>query len=328
MGFLAIQTKPTYMSNFLGIDIGGTNISFAVVDLQNEFLMESSFPTSSVNSAEELAEKIKSELAKSRLTISGIGIGAPSANAQTQKIEYAPNLNWGDIIPIGEIFKSVFDVEIQVLNDANAAALGEKYCGEANDLNNFAVVTLGTGVGLGLFVNNAVIVGDNGLAGELGHVVIHREGRECNCGNMGCLERYVGKEGIIQTAKEKLEFSAGGSYLAELTPSTITPEEIFKAARREDPVSLEVVDLVTQDLGFALAGLINVLDIENVFLMGGIARGGNILKRKTEKYMKSYLLPNIRDKVQIRMSSLNERNAGILGAAAAIRNKMEMVSQA
>lgn len=312
------------MSNFLGIDIGGTNISFGIVNGDINVTHETNWPTVEIRSADELAERIFSELSlSSKNEISGIGIGAPSVNSETQQIEYAPNLEWGDVIPIRDIFEKKFDRFVTVMNDANAAAIGEKHYGGAKEMDNFAVVTLGTGIGLGTYVNGTIVQGENGLAGEIGHVVVHRDGRECNCGNFGCLEAYVGKEGVIRTAKEKLEFSSGGSMLNAIQPSDLSPIEIFNAARKEDPVSLEVVDAVSHDLGYALSNLVNILDIETIFLAGGISKAGNLLRRKTEKYMKVYTLPHLRNNVQLRISELHEQNGAVLGAAAAAKSALD-----
>lgn len=312
------------MSNYLGIDIGGTNVCYGIVNESGDLLHENSIKTSSVSSAEELAAKIYLDV-KKKEEFKGIGIGAPSVNQLSQCIEYAPNLNWGDIVPLNEIFAEKFKMEVMVVNDANAAAIGEKHFGEAQEMHNFGVITLGTGIGLGIFLNNELILGANGLAGELGHSIIRRDGRECKCGNSGCLETYIAKEGIVRTAKEKLEFSSGGSMLNAISPSELSPTEIFKAARKEDPVALEVVDSVTKDLAFSISNLINILDLECVFLSGGISKNGHILKRKTEKHLKTYVLPNLHDKSQLKISILNEKNSGILGAVASIRSKMVLI---
>ncbi len=314
------------MSKFLGIDIGGTNISYAVINEDSEYTVEGSVETASIASAEELADLIHKDV-KSDLKsgLEGIGIGAPSINNDTRQIEFAPNLNWGEIIPIHEIFTTKFDLPVAVINDANAAALGEKYCGDAQDLENFAVITLGTGIGLGLFVNGEIVFGENGLAGEIGHTMTQMDGRECGCGKLGCLEAYIGKDGIIRTAKELLEFSSGGSILQKLSPSDISPEEIFKSARREDPVSLEVVDSVCKHLAVAISNLLHILDLNYIFLSGGISKNGNILKRKTDKYLKSFVLPNLRDKLELKISDLNERNGAILGAAGLAKRQFETV---
>jgi glucokinase len=312
------------MSNYLGIDIGGTNISYGIVNAEGEFLYENTIKTETVASAEALADQIYEDV-KKKANFVGIGIGAPSVNEKTQSIEFAPNLNWGDIVPLSEIFHTKFGLEVNAVNDANASAIGEKCYGEAAEMENFAVITLGTGIGLGMYINNNLVIGSNGLAGELGHTVVRRDGRECNCGNFGCLETYIAKDGIVRTAKEKLEFSSGGSMLNNISPSDLSPTEVFKAARKEDPVSLEVVDTVTRDLAYAISNLINILDLECVFLSGGISKNGNLLKRKTEKHLKMHVLPNLRDKSLLKISSLNEKNSGILGAVASIHSKMAIL---
>lgn len=311
------------MGNYLGIDIGGTNIGFGIVSENGAFLYENSIPTESMKTAEELADYIFEDVKKKGEFI-GIGIGAPSVNQNTQCIEFAPNMNWGDVVDLNGIFQKKFNRTVFVINDANAAAIGEKFYGEAKEMTNFAVITLGTGVGMGMYINDQLVLGKNGLAGEIGHSIIQREGRECKCGNHGCLETYVAKDGIVSTAKEKLEFSSGSSVLNLIQPSDLTPTEIFKAARKEDPVALEVVDSVGKDLAFSISNLMNILDLECVFLTGGISNNGNLLKRKVEKHLKGYLLPNLHDKSQVRISILNQQNSGILGAVAAINSQLKL----
>ena len=313
------------MNNYLGIDIGGTNVAFGIVNSEGEIVYSNNLITKDYSNPTDLAEKISKCLSsETKESYESIGLGAPSVNISSGCIEHAPNLNWGDIVPIKEIFETVFSQPITVVNDANAAALAEKHYGEAKDLVNFSVITLGTGVGLGSCINGELVLGESCLAGEIGHFVIRRAGRECNCGNLGCLETYAGSDGIVTTAKEKLEFSSGGSALNNLTPSNLTPLEIFNAARKDDPVSLEVVDAVCHDLGYALSGLVNFLNIETIFLTGGIANAGNILRRKTEKHLKSYVLPNLRSRVSLKMTSLDQSTSGILGAVAAISEKSKL----
>ncbi len=311
------------MSNYLGIDIGGTNTGYGIVSADGEFVYENSVPTASMKTAQELADFIFDDVKKKGDFI-GIGIGAPSVNQNTQCIEYAPNMNWGDVVDLNGIFNKKFNRTVFVINDANAAAIGEKFYGEAKEMSNFAVITLGTGVGMGMYINDQLVLGKNGLAGEIGHSIIQRDGRECKCGNHGCLETYVAKEGIVSTAKEKLEFSSGSSVLNLIQPSDLTPTEIFKAARKEDPVALDVVDSVGKDLAFSISNLMNILDLECVFLAGGISNNGNLLKRKIEKHLKGYLLPNLHDKSQVRISILNQQNSGILGAVAAINSQLKL----
>jgi glucokinase len=309
------------MNTYLGIDIGGTNVVYGVVNEEFGFKYQASLKTKSIESAEELALIIYKDLKENyKGKLDGIGIGAPSVNCITQQIEYAPNLSkWGDVIPLKAIFEEQFQIEVGIINDANAAAVGEKHFGDARSLENFAVITMGTGIGMGIFIQGKLYTGDHGMAGELGHIVMRSDGRECKCGNSGCLETYIGKKGIIKTAKERLEFNSGGSLLHDVSPSSITPLEVFKAAKKNDLVALEVVDLVAKDLGYAIALVVNLFDVENVYLAGGVAKSGNILRKRTEKYMRLFTLPNIRDRVKLKISEINDKHGSVLGAAAAIK---------
>ena len=302
--------------NYLGIDLGGTNTEIGIVNADNEIIYSNSFKTNTFLTAKDCCETIYDDLkANFKGEIKAIGIGAPSVNFFTQRIELSPNLNWGESVPLADIFETKFDVKTIIINDANAAAVGEWKYGGAKELDNFALITLGTGVGIGLILNGEIFHGTSGLGGEFGHICIDRyNGRECNCGGFGCLEAYVGKAGIIKTAKQKIEFSSGVSHLNKIVPSEIKPKDIFKFARKEDPVAVDIVDTITRDLGYACSILANTLDLNNIFLFGGLAKEGNFIKKKTMKAMKPFLIPNIKDNIKISISTLIEENPAILGA--------------
>ncbi len=308
--------------NYLGIDLGGTNIEIGIVNAENEIIYTNSFKTDIFLTPKDCSEAIFNDLKENtKHTISGIGIGAPSVNFFTQNIENAPNLKWDEVIPLAEIFETTFNVKTTLINDANAATLGEWKFGGAKDLNNFALITLGTGVGIGLVLNGKIYNGANGLGGEFGHICIDRNnGRECGCGGHGCLEAYIGKKGIIQTAKQKIEFSSGSSKLHNFIPSEIKSKDIFKFARKEDPVAVDIVDSISRDLGYGISVLANSLDLSQIFLFGGLAKEGNFIKKKTLKAMKPYLMPNIKEHINLQISELNEENPAILGAAYLAKN--------
>ena len=219
--------------SYLGIDIGGTNIEIGIVDSENQIIYTNQFKTADFLTADECCIHIYSDLKENfNLDFKGIGIGAPSVNYNTQQIEHSPNLFWGETVELASIFKAKFEINTIVINDANAAAIGEWKFGGAKDLENFALITLGTGVGIGLVLNNKIYHGSSGLGGEFGHICIDRQnGRECGCGAYGCLEAYIGKAGIIKTAKQKIEFSSGGTHLNKIIPSELTAKDIFKFAR-------------------------------------------------------------------------------------------------
>jgi len=308
--------------NYLGIDLGGTNTEIGIVNSENEIIYSNSFKTNSFLTAKDCCEAIFDNLSENfKKKIEGIGIGAPSVNFFTQRIENSPNLNWGESIPLAEIFETKFNVKTIIINDANAAAIGEWKFGEAKDLENFAIITIGTGVGIGLVLNGKLYHGSSGLGGEFGHICIDRHnGRECKCGGFGCLEAYIGKEGILKTAKQKIEFSSGGSHLNKIVPSEIKSKDIFKFARKEDPVAVDISDTITRDLGYACSILANTLDLSDIFLSGGLAKEGNFIKKKTLKAMKPFLMPNIKDKISLSISSLIDENPAILGAVYLTKN--------
>jgi len=308
--------------NYLGIDIGGTNIAIGIVSAENEIIYSNSFKTNTFLTAKDCASAIFNDLKENtKHTIAGIGIGAPSVNSFTQNIENPPNLIWGETIPLAEIFESIFNLKTILINDASAAAIGEWKFGGAKGLENFALITLGTGVGIGLVVNGTIYNGANGLGGEFGHICIDRNnGRECNCGGHGCLESYIGKEGILKTAKQKIEFSSGSSKLHDFIPSEIKSKDIFKFARKEDPVAVDIIDSISRDLGYAISILANSLDLKQIFLFGGFAKEGNFIKKKTLKAMKPYLMPNIKENISLQISELHEQNPAILGAAYLAKN--------
>ena len=303
--------------NYLGIDLGGTNIEIGIVNPANEIIYSNSFKTIDFETAEDFCNAIFNDLKENnKHPFEGIGIGAPSVNYFTQQIENAPNLKWENIVPIAKIFEDKFNLRTTVINDANAAALGEWKFGGAQGFNNFAIITLGTGVGIGLIINGEIYHGATGLGGEFGHICIdRRNGRECKCGNYGCLEAYIGKEGIIKTAKQKIEFSSGSTHLNKIVPSELVCKDIFKFARKEDPVAVDIVDTIAQDLGYAISILANGMDLDDFFLFGGIANEGNFIKKKTIKVLKEYLFPSFKGKVNINISQLLDVNAAILGAA-------------
>lgn len=308
--------------NYLGIDLGGTNIEFGIVNAENDIIYSNSFKTNTFLTAKDCSIAIFNDIKENtKHSINGIGIGAPSVNFFTQRIENAPNLNWDKTVPLAELFESTFDVKTTLINDANAAAIGEWKFGAAKGLDNFALITLGTGVGVGLILNGKVFNGSNGFGGEFGHICINRtNGRECNCGSHGCLESYIGKKGIIETAKQKIEFSSGSSKLHDFIPSEIKSEDIFKFARKEDPVAVDIVDSISRDLGYSISILANSLDLNDIILFGGLAKEGNFIKKKTIKAMKPFLMSNVKENIALQISELNDENPAILGAAYLAKN--------
>ncbi|CAN5334343.1 ROK family protein [soil metagenome] len=302
-----------------GIDIGGTNTEIGLVNKSGEIIFSSRLSTRNYQEPEkfvkDVASIIREGIQKTKTTLLGIGIGAPSANYYSGCIEFAPNMPWEGKIPLAEMFEKVLNVNAKITNDANAAALGELLFGDAKFLRDFVVVTLGTGLGSGIVVNGDVVYGHDGFAGELGHVIVERDGRLCGCTRKGCLETYVSATGIVISAKELLKTSTEKSALRNFQENEITGKLITDAANNGDALALKLMDITAEKLGFALANLVAISSPSHIFLYGGLAKAGELLLQPLKKYFDHFLLRNYKGKVEIKLSALPE-NAAVLGAAA------------
>jgi glucokinase len=309
------------MQYSIGIDIGGTNSVIGIVDKMGNILFESKLSTTNFPRIEEFVETSYQLLLPQILKLGinefkGIGIGAPNGNYYQGTIEFAPNLNWGEIIPLAKLFKEKFNLETTVTNDANAAAIGEMMYGAAKGMNDFIMVTLGTGVGSGFVANGKIIYGNDGFAGELGHVIAVRDGRLCGCGRKGCLETYTSATGIVRTAHEFLQIKTIESTLRNI--EKITSKDIYEAAVIGDEIALAIFEFTGKILGQSLADAIAITSPEAIILFGGLAQAGKIIFEPTQKYMEENLLKIYQGKVKLLSSELKESDAAILGAASLI----------
>jgi glucokinase len=309
------------MQYSIGIDIGGTNSVIGIVDKMGNILFESKLSTTNFPRIEEFVEASYQLLLPQILKLGinefkGIGIGAPNGNYYQGTIEFAPNLNWGEIIPLAKLFKEKFNLETTVTNDANAAAIGEMMYGAAKGMNDFIMVTLGTGVGSGFVANGKIIYGNDGFAGELGHVIAVRDGRLCGCGRKGCLETYTSATGIVRTAHEFLQIKTIESTLRNI--EKITSKDIYEAAVIGDEIALAIFEFTGKILGQSLADAIAITSPEAIILFGGLAQAGKIIFEPTQKYMEENLLKIYQGKVKLLSSELKESDAAILGAASLI----------
>lgn len=306
----------------LGIDIGGTNTVFGIVDARGNVIASSSVKTGKHNKFEDYLDELYTEA--SRLIdandatdkIQGIGIGAPNANYYTGCIDDAVNLPW-PTLPLAKLVSEKFGIPVAVTNDANAAALGEMTYGAARGIKDFIMITLGTGVGSGIVINGQVVYGHDGLAGELGHMCVKRHnGRQCNCGRTGCLETYCSATGVARTAREFLEIRTDPSLLRNLHIDSITSKDVYDAAIQGDALAKEIFDYTGTILGEAMADMMTFSSPAAFILFGGLAKSGDLLMRPLKEAMDRNMLSMYKGKAKVLLSELKEADAAVLGASA------------
>ena len=311
----------------LGIDIGGTNTVFGLVDEKGNIFFQNSFKTKNYSNPNDLAKviydkwlEIKPKL-KENEKLKGVGIGAPNGNYFTGCVEFAPNLNWNKKVPLKSIFEKYFKVPVYLNNDANAATIGEMMFGAAKKYKDFIFITIGTGLGSGFVSNGKLIYGYKGLAGEFGHTLHIPNGRLCGCGKKGCLEAYVSANGIKNTAIEILKNSKIKSLLRNFSNSELTPKLIYKAALKKDKLAIRVFNITGEILGTKLADAVLITNPQAIILFGGISNAGKLLIKPIKNAMENNLLPVFKNCVKIIQSKLLDKNAAVLGAAAMVWQK-------
>jgi glucokinase len=308
----------------LGIDIGGTNTVFGVVDRRGNLLCEGAMSTRGYDDVtlyiESLYRKINPLIEKVGGTdhLRGVGVGAPNGNFYNGTIEFAPNLPWKGVIPLANLIRERFCLQAVITNDANAAAIGEMTYGAARGMKDFIMITLGTGLGSGIVANGQLIYGHDGFAGELGHITVEDEGRLCGCGRYGCLETYASATGILRTMEELLKKKKTDSTLRQLPSEQLNSKSICDAAIAGDKLALEAVEYTAKILGKALANAIAFTAPEAIILFGGLTKAGKLLMDPTRKYMDRNVLKIWSGKVKLMQSELKESHAAILGASALV----------
>ncbi len=306
----------------IGVDLGGTYTKFGLVAEKGELIAENFIETDSSVPYDVFFARLYDEIErlKNRFAASskmkGIGIGAPSGNYLSGKIENASNLNWPDYIPVAKMMTKLSGLPVAVTNDANAAALGEMKYGIAKGVNNFISLTLGTGLGSGIVINGKLVNGQNGHAGELGHMIAVTNGRACGCGRNGCLETYASAPGLLKTLLDLIDSTETDSVLRDLDHSSITAKDITREAAEGDQLSLDAFDKTGQILGEKLADAVAFLNPALIVLSGGLANSGSLILDPTKKHFEKNLLNIFKGTVSLRLSEMSKKNAAILGAAA------------
>jgi glucokinase len=304
----------------LGIDIGGTNTAFGIVNRRGEMITKGNFSTTGHGNVEDYIDAMKAALLPviekaGKENIVGIGIGAPSGNFFTGEIVNAPNMPWPGIIPMARLVSNALGLKATLTNDANAAAIGEMMYGAAKGMKDFILVTLGTGVGSGFVANGQLIYGHDGFAGELGHVIAVRNGRKCGCGRHGCLETYASATGIVHTAEVWLKERSNDTILRS-AKGKITAKLIHEAAEQGDAMALEIFAFTGQILGQTLADTVAITSPASIIFFGGLAKAGDLLFTHVRRHMEENLLHVYQNKVTFLQSALPDADAAILGASA------------
>lgn len=307
----------------VGIDIGGTNTVFGVVDARGTIVSMGSVKTGAYADVNEYVDEVCKNLLPLIIEnggvdkIKGIGVGAPNGNYYNGTIEFAPNLPWKGVIPLAAMFEERLGIPTALTNDANAAAVGEMTYGAARGMKDFIMITLGTGVGSGIVINGQVVYGHDGFAGELGHTIIRREnGRICGCGRKGCLETYCSATGVARTAREFLTARTEESLLRAIPAESITSKDVYDAAVKGDALAKDIFDFTGTILGEALADFIAFSSPEAIVLFGGLAKSGEYIMKPILKAMDENILNIYKGKTKLLISELKDSDAAVLGASA------------
>lgn len=307
----------------IGIDMGGTNTVFGIVDARGTVIASDSIKTAKHSDFNDYIDELHTELTRiikandAEGKIQGIGIGAPNGNYYTGLIDQAPNLPWPTPIPLAEMVTQKFGIPCLITNDANAAAIGEMTYGVARGMKDFIMITLGTGVGSGIVVNGQMVYGHDGFAGELGHVIMKRNnGRVCGCGRTGCLEAYCSATGVARTAREFLEIRDEDSLLREYDIENITSKDVYDCAVKGDKLALDIFNYTGTILGEALADFVTFSSPEAFVIFGGLTKSGDYIMNPIREAFDKNIMKVFKGKVKILISELKESDAAVLGASA------------
>lgn len=307
-------------SRVVGVDISNERTTYAVVDIRGNIIAEDSFPTSDYpvigQFVTALSEKIVMLVEENGgyETIRSIGVSASSASSVSGCIENAANLPWKGIIPLAVMLREQIGLAVGLSNDAHISALGEQAFGSAHGMRNFIVISLGVGIGSCFFAEGIEHQGHLGYAGEFGHTCVEDKGRVCGCGHCGCLESYIGAKGIVLTATELMNQSNEPSLMRNL--EKLSPRTIAECCDKGDEMAIEVYRRTGYMLGLGMANYATIVDPEAIILTGGISHAGKWLLDPARESFEDHVFGNLRGKVKIIASKLDDRERDVLGASA------------
>jgi glucokinase len=304
----------------LALDIGGTLTKMGLVGPEGNIYHVEVMKTEAKEPFEDYTNRLSEALDRLKAVAGdqkpeAIGIGAPNANSRSGEMERPPNFSWEDPIPLVEAIRSLWDLPVFLTNDANAAALGEWRYGAARGLTDFITLTLGTGLGSGIISGGELLEGSHGMAGEIGHINVYPEGRQCNCGLTGCLETYASVTGIKRTVLELMATRRETSVLESYSYEELTGLIISRAANEGDALAREAFDMTARILGTKMADTVAHLDPQAFIISGGLSQAGDILLNPLRNYLEAHLFPVYRGRVDIRLSTYSSEQA-VLGPAA------------
>lgn len=321
-----MDTQTEMKPYVIGLDLGGTNSVFGIVDSRGEIKATTAIKTQAYGNVEDYVDASVEALRIIIDQVGGIekikamGIGAPNGNYYNGTIEFAPNLKWAHhgVVPLAKMFSERLEnIPVGLTNDANAAAIGEMTYGVARGMKNFIVITLGTGVGSGIVINGQLVYGCDGFAGELGHVIMRREnGRPCGCGRNGCLEAYCSATGVARTARELLAKTEEPSLLRDLNPEEITSLDVSIAAGKGDNLAKRIYEFTGEMLGEACADFAAFSSPEAFIFFGGLTKAGDLIMGPIKRSYDEHVLKIFKGKAKFLISGLDGSSAAVLGASA------------
>ena len=304
-----------------GVDLSLEVTTYAIVNIRGKVIAKDSFATLDYDDINDFVSALYDRLIRMAEENGGlelirsIGISAPSANFKTGCIENASNLPWKGVVPLAAMLRDRLGLAVAVGNDGHVTALGEMTYGSAHGMKNFIVMTFThAGVGSSIFISGRPHLGANGFAGEIGHTCIVPDGRQCGCGSRGCLETYVSVYGMVQTARDLLKESDVPSLMRNI--ENVNVQSLLFCCQKGDAIALEAVRRSGVILGRALANYASVLNPEAIILTGDILQFVEWLMPSVRQTIEENVFHNLRGRVRILASILDEENRTLLGASA------------
>ena len=313
------MTHESIKTRVVGVDIQIDTTTLAVIDVRGDILAREEFATGTNPNIGDFSSMLSEHVVSlveengGYESIRSVGVCCPSANFMTGCLENAPNLPWKGVVPLAAMVRDRLGLAVALGNNAHARGLGELSFGVAHGMKNFVLLTLGGGVGSSIFINGQYYSGTDGFAGEIGHSCAKHNGRQCGCGNKGCLEMYCSKKGILQTAQEVMAECSDASKM-RLTEK-LTPEIIVSFCEMGDELAIETMRRTGEMLGIGLANYATIINPEAFIFTGSVAHAGDWLLDPAWESFNAHVFHNIQGKVKFLTSDLDEGERNILGAS-------------